>query len=45
MSAVRALFGEIPIRGHMPVTIPGVTQYGAGLERAPANSSTAAPVN
>lgn len=45
MSAVRALFGEIPIRGHMPVTIPGVTQYGAGLQRAPVASSTVAPVN
>jgi beta-N-acetylhexosaminidase len=45
MSAVRALFGEIPIRGHMPVTIPGVTHYGAGLERAPVASSTVAPIN
>lgn len=44
MSAVRALFGEIPIRGHMPVTIPGVTQYGAGLERAPIAPSTLAQV-
>lgn len=33
LSAVRALFGEIPIRGHLPVTIPSVAQRGAGLER------------
>jgi beta-N-acetylhexosaminidase len=33
VSAVKALFGEIPIRGHLPVTIPNVAQRGAGLER------------
>ena len=33
ISAVKALFGEIPIRGHLPVTIPGVAQRGAGIER------------
>jgi beta-N-acetylhexosaminidase len=33
MAAVKALFGEIPIRGHLPVTIPNVAQRGAGLER------------
>lgn len=33
ISAVRALFGEIPIRGHLPVTIPNVAQRGAGIER------------
>jgi beta-N-acetylhexosaminidase len=31
MSAVKAMFGEIPISGHMPVTIPNVAQRGAGL--------------
>jgi len=31
-AAVKALFGEIPIRGHLPVTIPNVAQRGAGLE-------------
>jgi beta-N-acetylhexosaminidase len=35
-AAVRALFGEIPIRGHMPVTIPGVIDRGGGLEFIPA---------
>ena len=31
-SAVKALFGEIKIRGHLPVTIPGVAPRGAGIE-------------
>ena len=41
-SAVKALFGEIAIRGHLPVTIPNVAQRGAGIERQalnPAQSS------
>src|SRR5215469_165789 len=33
VAAIKALFGEIPIRGHLPVTIPNVSQRGAGLER------------
>jgi beta-N-acetylhexosaminidase len=33
ISAVKALFGEIAIRGHLPVTIPNVAQRGSGLER------------
>ncbi len=33
-SAVRALFGEIAIRGRLPVTIPGIAQRGAGMDRA-----------
>lgn len=33
VAAVKALFGEIPIRGHLPVTIPNIAQRGAGLER------------
>jgi beta-N-acetylhexosaminidase len=37
MSAVKALFGEIPIRGRLPVTIPGIAARGAGVDRtAPA---------
>lgn len=32
-AAVKALFGEIPIGGHLPVTIPGVAARGEGLER------------
>jgi len=34
-SAVKALFGEIAIHGHLPVSIPNVAQRGAGIERAP----------
>jgi beta-N-acetylhexosaminidase len=33
VSAIKALFGEIPIRGHLPVTVPNVAQRGAGIER------------
>jgi beta-N-acetylhexosaminidase len=33
VAAVKALFGEIPIRGHLPVSIPNVAQRGSGLER------------
>jgi beta-N-acetylhexosaminidase len=32
VGAVRALFGEIPFHGRLPVTIPGVAQRGAGVE-------------
>jgi beta-N-acetylhexosaminidase len=39
IAAVKALFGEIPIRGHLPVTIPNVAQRGTGLER-PAQLAT-----
>lgn len=37
ISAVKALFGEIPITGKLPVTIPGYAKYGDGLslEKAP----------
>ena len=33
VGAVKALFGEIPIRGHLPVTIPNIAKRGAGIER------------
>jgi beta-N-acetylhexosaminidase len=33
VSAVKALFGEIAIRGRLPVTIPNIAQRGAGIER------------
>jgi beta-glucosidase-like glycosyl hydrolase/CubicO group peptidase (beta-lactamase class C family) len=45
ISAARALFGEIPVRGHLPVTIPGVPlQAGFGLE-VPANPMTLQPMD
>ena len=31
-AAVKALFGEIPIAGHLPVSIPGVAKIGDGME-------------
>ncbi|MGA9507851.1 MAG: glycoside hydrolase family 3 N-terminal domain-containing protein [Candidatus Sulfotelmatobacter sp.] len=34
IAAVEALFGEIVIHGHLPVSIPNVAARGAGLERA-----------
>jgi beta-N-acetylhexosaminidase len=33
VAAVKALFGEIPIHGHLPVSIPNIADRGAGLER------------
>src|SRR3984885_9976338 len=40
MSMARAMFGEIPVRGKLPVTIPGVAmRAGSGLE-VPANPMT-----
>jgi beta-N-acetylhexosaminidase len=30
-AAVKALFGEMPIRGHLPVSIPGVGKVGDGM--------------
>jgi beta-N-acetylhexosaminidase len=32
-AAVKAIFGEIAVGGHLPVTIPGVALRGEGLER------------
>ena len=37
-AAVKAIFGEIPIGGHLPVTIPGIASRGAGIERPGAAS-------
>jgi len=31
-AAVQAIFGELPIRGHTPVTIPGVAKPGEGIQ-------------
>ncbi len=39
VSAVKALFGEIAIGGHMPVTIPGFSKYGDGIQMAGGRSS------
>ncbi len=39
ISAVKAMFGEIPMTGHMPVTIPNIALRGAGLN-SPAHHSS-----
>jgi beta-N-acetylhexosaminidase len=41
-AAVKVIFGEIPISGHLPVTIPGVASRGEGFARA-AQPSSARP--
>jgi beta-N-acetylhexosaminidase len=33
-AAVKALFGEIPVKGKLPVTLPGIAIIRSGLERA-----------
>jgi beta-N-acetylhexosaminidase len=33
IAAVQAMFGEIAIQGHLPVTIPGFGQRGAGIQK------------
>ena len=33
LSAVKALFGEIPIGGHLPVNIPEIAERGQGISR------------
>jgi beta-N-acetylhexosaminidase len=35
----KALFGEIPITGHLPVTIPGIAKHGDGIQ-LPATHTT-----
>src|SRR5579871_4788737 len=44
VAAVKALFGEIPIHGHLPVTIPNIAQRGAGIER-PAQVANGGPLH
>jgi CubicO group peptidase (beta-lactamase class C family) len=45
ISVARALFGEIPVRGHLPVTVPGVNlKRGFGQELA-ANPMTLQPMD
>jgi beta-N-acetylhexosaminidase len=39
ISAVKAMFGEIPMSGHLPVTIPNIAVRGAGLN-SPAQHTT-----
>jgi beta-N-acetylhexosaminidase len=43
MAAVKALFGEIEIHGHLPVSIPGIAARGMGLVRAAGAPTASAP--
>ena len=45
IAVARALFGEIPVRGHLPVSVPGVNlKAGFGIE-LPANPMTVQPTD
>src|SRR6266851_969189 len=45
ISVARALFGQIPVRGHLPVTVPGVNlKAGFGME-LPATLMTVQPMD
>ena len=45
ISVARALFAQIPVRGHLPVTVPGVNlKAGFGME-LPANPMTMQPMD
>jgi beta-N-acetylhexosaminidase len=41
IAAVKALWGEIPIQGHLPITIPGEARYGEGIQLPATRGSTA----
>jgi beta-N-acetylhexosaminidase len=48
IAAVKALFGEIPIRGRLPVSIPNIASRGAGLDRPlnhPEQASSGGPTH
>ncbi len=42
-AAVQALFGEISVSGKLPITIPGVAQYGQGIDMAQTSLRFATP--
>jgi len=42
-SLARALFGEIPIHGRLPVSIPNLAPRGTGLDRDAMATKTGAP--
>jgi hypothetical protein len=37
------LFGEIPIRGRLPVSIPNIAQRGSGMDRPPQSAKGDSP--
>jgi beta-N-acetylhexosaminidase len=42
-AGVRALFGEVPFRGRLPVSIPGLFPVGAGIRTSLASTSARGP--
>jgi beta-N-acetylhexosaminidase len=40
-SAAKALFGEIPIHGKLPITLPGIAKRGEGIEKEAGTSANA----
>jgi beta-N-acetylhexosaminidase len=36
-AAAKAVFGEMPVHGKLPVTIPGIAQRGEGIDREPSS--------
>jgi beta-N-acetylhexosaminidase len=44
-SAVRAIAGEVPIRGRLPIALPGMFEFGHGLERSGAPSTGAGRID
>jgi len=42
-AAVKAMFGEIPITGHLPVTIPDIAKYGDGIQLPATRPAMPAP--
>ncbi len=45
IALVKALFGEIPITGHLPVTIPGVADRGFGITLGATSKPIVPPAN
>ncbi|MBZ5596522.1 MAG: hypothetical protein LAP39_30135 [Acidobacteriia bacterium] len=43
IAAVKALYGEMPIRGRLPVTIPELAKYGDGIQLPATAASTTPP--
>lgn len=45
IALAKALFGEIPIEGHLPVTIPGIADRGTGIVLGATSKPTVPPAN
>jgi beta-N-acetylhexosaminidase len=43
-AAAKALFGEIPIQGKLPVTLPGIANRGDGIQKEAAHPPTQLPI-